>query len=89
MSTLNQIHHGRRHTPPRLLVFGTEGIGKSTLAAAAPKPIFVRLHLGLIGVAARQFHVLSRVLWQSVPFGRISEEGGYDRQVLAFCPDSA
>jgi len=29
MSLLQQIHSGQRHTPPRLLIYGTEGIGKA------------------------------------------------------------
>ncbi|NLE57346.1 MAG: AAA family ATPase [Planctomycetes bacterium] len=29
MSPLNQIHSGRRHRAPRLLIYGTEGIGKA------------------------------------------------------------
>lgn len=41
MTMLQQIHHGRRHNPPRFLIYGTEGIGKSTTAAAAPSPIFI------------------------------------------------
>ena len=37
MSLLNQVQSGRAASPPRLLVYGTEGIGKSTLAARAPQ----------------------------------------------------
>ncbi len=29
MTTLQQIHRGRKHSPPRLLIYGTEGIGKA------------------------------------------------------------
>ena len=29
MSMLQQIHVGRRHSPPRILIYGTEGIGKA------------------------------------------------------------
>jgi len=41
MSLMNQIHTGRRIMPPRILMYGTEGIGKSTTAAQAPHPIFI------------------------------------------------
>ena len=41
MSMLQQIHTGRRPSPPRFVIYGTEGIGKSTTAAQAPKPIFI------------------------------------------------
>lgn len=47
MSLLKQIHSGRRHAPPRLLIYGTEGIGKSTTASQASKPIFVPTEDGL------------------------------------------
>ena len=47
MSLLQQIHSGLRQAPPRLLVYGTEGIGKSTTASQAPKPIFVPTEDGL------------------------------------------
>lgn len=33
MSLLQSIHSGKRSKPPRLLVYGSEGIGKSTLRA--------------------------------------------------------
>jgi len=47
MSTLANIHSGRQRKPPRLLVYGDEGIGKSTFAAGAPKPIFIPTEDGL------------------------------------------
>ncbi|NQU19767.1 MAG: ATP-binding protein [Candidatus Nealsonbacteria bacterium] len=47
MSLLEQIHSGQRHRPPRLLIYGTEGIGKSTLAAQTPAPIFIPTEDGL------------------------------------------
>jgi hypothetical protein len=34
-----KIERGRRHSPVRAVVYGTEGIGKSTLAAAFPSPV--------------------------------------------------
>ena len=47
MPWLNQVHVGRMRVPPRLMVYGTEGIGKSTLASRAPDPIFVQTEDGL------------------------------------------
>ena len=35
------IRKGKVIKPPRVLVYGTEGVGKSTFAASAPSPIFV------------------------------------------------
>ena len=34
MSLMKQIQKGRQPMPPRLVVYGTEGIGKSTFAAS-------------------------------------------------------
>ncbi len=44
---LDRIQRGRRHSPPRLMIYGTEGIGKSTTASKAPKPIFIPTEDGL------------------------------------------
>jgi hypothetical protein len=37
----------RTGQPPRILVYGTEGVGKSSLAATTPKPIFIQTEDGL------------------------------------------
>lgn len=55
MSRLSQIQQGRAAAPPRLLVYGTEGIGKSTLAARAPKPIFLQTEDGLGEIDCHKF----------------------------------
>jgi hypothetical protein len=47
MSLLEQVQRGKSHAPPRILLYGTEGIGKSTLAAQAPHPIFIPTEDGL------------------------------------------
>lgn len=39
--SLATIRKGTRHAPDRILLVGTEGIGKSTFAADAPAPIFI------------------------------------------------
>lgn len=36
-----QIKKGKLNRPQRILLYGVEGIGKSTLAAQAPKPFFI------------------------------------------------
>lgn len=38
---------GDRSKPPMLLVYGTPGIGKTTFAASAPNPVFIRTEDGL------------------------------------------
>ena len=45
MSELEKIHTGKK--PPRIMLYGTEGIGKSTFAAQAPSPIFLPTEDGL------------------------------------------
>ena len=47
MSLMGQIHHGPRPSPPRFLIYGVEGIGKSTLASQSPNPIFIPTEDGL------------------------------------------
>ena len=41
MSLLKKIQRGKQPLPPRLILYGTEGIGKSTFASEAPAPVFV------------------------------------------------
>ena len=47
MGLLQQIERGKKPRPPRLLIYGTEGIGKSTIASQAPEPVFVQTEDGL------------------------------------------
>jgi hypothetical protein len=42
MSLLDQVSHGKTQKVPVILIYGTAGIGKSSFAADAPKPIFIR-----------------------------------------------
>ena len=55
MGLLQQIQTGRAPMPPRIMVYGTEGIGKSTLAACAPKPIFIQTEDGLGEIDCHKF----------------------------------
>lgn len=55
MSMLATIRRGRASRPPRLLIYGTEGIGKSTFAAAAPRPVFIPTEDGLDGIDCARF----------------------------------
>jgi len=55
MSLLEQIRSGPRHSPPRFLIYGTEGIGKSTTASQAPKPIFIPTEDGLDQIDCHSF----------------------------------
>ena len=42
-----QVIRGRQAKPRRVLLYGQEGVGKSTWAAASPKPIFLDFEDGL------------------------------------------
>jgi len=61
MALMETIQRGKTPMPPRLLVYGTEGIGKSTLAANAPKPIFVQTEDGLGEIACEKFPLATSV----------------------------
>jgi hypothetical protein len=43
---LKSIRRGQDIRPPRIFVYGVEGIGKTTFAAAAPAPIFIQTEDG-------------------------------------------
>ncbi len=47
MGLMEQIQSGRSHMPPRIMTYGTEGVGKSSLAAETPRAIFVQTEDGL------------------------------------------
>lgn len=47
MSLMQQIQHGKRSAPRRVLVYGVHGVGKSSFGASAPSPVFVQLEDGL------------------------------------------
>ena len=47
MQLLEQVQTGRRPAPRRVMLYGAHGIGKSTFAAMAPRPIFLQTEDGL------------------------------------------
>ena len=52
---LSSIKTGREIVPPRLLIYGLDGIGKSTWAASAPSPIFTQTEDRLSHIACDRF----------------------------------
>lgn len=54
-SPLMSIKTGKDIKPPRIMLVGTEGIGKSSWAAAAPKPIFIQTEDGLGSINCSRF----------------------------------
>lgn len=59
MGRLEQIQRGRQSLPPRLVLYGTEGIGKSTFGASAPKPIFLPTEDGLSEIDCDRFPLIT------------------------------
>lgn len=61
MNRLAMVTRGRTELAARLVVYGTEGIGKSTFAAGAPNPIFVQTEDGLGQIDAAKFPVATKL----------------------------
>jgi hypothetical protein len=55
MSFLSRVQRGRITRPPRVIIYGSEGIGKSTFGAEAPRPVFIPTEDGLDGIACARF----------------------------------
>jgi hypothetical protein len=55
VNLMQQIRTGRHPSPPRFVIYGTEGIGKSTTAAQAPNPIFIPTEDGLDQIDCASF----------------------------------
>jgi hypothetical protein len=55
MSLLAQIQSGRQTAPRRVMLYGTQGIGKSNFGASAPKPIFIQTEDGLAEIDCDRF----------------------------------
>ncbi len=47
MGLMEHIQRGKTAQPPRILIYGVEGVGKSSWAAAAPDPVFISTEDGL------------------------------------------
>jgi hypothetical protein len=55
MSLLGTIQKGRQQTAPRILLYGSEGVGKSTLGSQTPGAIFVPTEDGLGQIDCHSF----------------------------------
>ena len=55
MSLLKSIERGRTPKPPRVLLYGVEGIGKSTFGSQAPMPVFIQTEDGLDEIECDKF----------------------------------
>jgi hypothetical protein len=52
---LEQVTTGRSSAPRRLMLYGTHGVGKSTFASCAPKPVFIQTEDGLGEIECDKF----------------------------------
>jgi AAA domain len=55
MSLMSKVQRGRAAKPPRILLYGPAGIGKSTFGSQAPKPVFVQTEDGLDEIDCDKF----------------------------------
>jgi hypothetical protein len=55
MSLLENIQSGKQPMPPRIEIYGQEGVGKSTMGAGSPNPIFIQTEDGLSEIDCRKF----------------------------------
>lgn len=61
MGRLERVITGRTTAPPRIVCYGTEGIGKFTWAAGSPNPIVVQTEGGLGQLEVARFELATRV----------------------------
>ena len=55
MSILQKLMTGKTSSPPRILLYGDAGTGKSSFAATAPKAVFIPLEDGLDQINCTKF----------------------------------
>lgn len=55
--SLAEVRFGTSAAPPRILVYGIEGVGKSTFASRFPKPVFIQTEDGLDNIDCAKFPV--------------------------------
>lgn len=83
MSVLAQIQRGLTPAPPRIMLYGVEGIGKSTFASEAPKPIFVQTEDGLAQIACDKFPLAGSFEDVQLALSELySQQHGYETVVI-------
>jgi hypothetical protein len=83
MSFLDRVSSGIQPQPPRLLLYGTEGIGKTSFGASMPAPIFIDAEGGSAHVnAARAQGVTSYGALMEVIGGLYTEEHPFQTLVV-------
>ncbi len=72
---LKSIKKNNALAAPRVLVYGVEGIGKSTFAAGAPSPIFIQTEDGLGSLAVDHFPIATKASDVLDAIGALHEPG--------------
>jgi len=69
--------------PPRILLYGTHGIGKSSLGASSPNPIFIPTEDGLTNIEVSRFPLATKLadIWEYLGM-LINEEHEYKTVVI-------
>ena len=65
MGMLDNIQTGKENKPPLIMIYGSEGVGKSTFGASTPDAVFIQTEDGLSEIDCRKFplaHTLSEVV---------------------------
>jgi hypothetical protein len=60
MSILNKVIIGKQRKPLKMVVFGTDGVGKSTFASMAPSPIFIQTEDGAHNIDIPKFPMATK-----------------------------
>lgn len=61
MKLLEQVQRGVVSAPRRTVIYGVGGVGKSTFASMAPRPIFIPTEDGLAGIDCHRFPLATSV----------------------------
>jgi hypothetical protein len=85
MNLLNRIERGRASRPPRLLLYGVEGIGKSSFASCAPNPVFIQTEDGLDEIDCDKFPLAMSL---SDVMGSLGALGTEQHEFQTVCVDS-
>ena len=81
---LSAIKKNKRRVPLRILVYGSDGVGKSTFATKAPKPLFFDLEDGLVNIKTDRWE-MRKASFDEVMEGLrflYKEEHGYKTVVI-------
>ena len=80
---LKQIERGVQHRPRRVLLYGIHGVGKSTWASMAERPIFIQTEDGLANIDCDRLPLAQRYSDVIAALGELyTEEHGYATVVI-------